>query len=76
MHGLYNTLPLAPPSLNLFSSLTQGRVVSNIKSTGLSSMNPQTIALSVDTVAIRERKDEKSQYCHTILAYYLSCLLF
>ena len=48
------------PSSDLTSHL-QGRVVSTIKSSGLSSVNPQTVAISVDTVAIRERRDEKSE---------------
>lgn len=54
-----------PPPLHV-GVYVQGRVVSNIKSAGLqlSSLNPQAVAISPDTVAIRERKDEKGQSHH------------
>lgn len=53
------SLTVTVPSQSL---CMQGRVVSTIKSSGiLGSLNPQTISISPDTAAIRQRKDEKSQ---------------
>ena len=67
--------PLLPSPLlpSPHPSLLQGRVVSTIKHAGISaeSIGMQTASISSDTVAIRDRKDERGMFICTYVRMYI-----
>ena len=66
-------LPSPPLPSPPHPSLLQGRVVSTIKHAGISaeSVGMQTASISSDTVAIRDRKDERGTYVRTCICITL-----